>query len=256
MKSILILLALATATFAQEWAVVINTPDQADALALDGVPIISLAGEPIPVAGGGVMWVLGREGPARDAFNRLRDRGCVPNQCPALVELESGGVWIATDAAIAGRTNLLAAHVAELNTPVAQYQSLWFRGAAGVALPATDGHAYQPVLDVESGEWLAVPRTGSPWHDNTAFEAAQTATLSDRAAHRERMQAIKTDLEQVEAALDAIDVSATGALGVAIAACSNPEKAALQEVRKVLADVKTAVKNLRQAASKIRGEIK
>jgi sulfite reductase beta subunit-like hemoprotein len=77
-----------------------------------------------------------------------------------------------------------------------------------------------------------------------------------RAAHRANMLAIKTDLDQVESALDQIDVSASSSYATNIAACTGATKTALQDTRKVLVDVKAALKNLRQAAEKVRKEIR
>jgi hypothetical protein len=62
---------------------------------------------------------------------------------------------------------------------------------------------------------------------------------------------IRDELQAVGDALDQIDASTTGPLGVAIAATTGTTKTALQEVRKVLADMKVAQKNLMQASNKL-----
>jgi hypothetical protein len=124
------------------------------------------------------------------------------------------------------------------------------------SLEIEDGaHVYGIVVDGDAGEVVPIQRE-SERLSNADFAAAREALRLERRAHRERITAIKTDLDQVETALDAIDVTQTGALGVAVAATTGTAKTALQEVRKVLVDVKAAAKNLRQAAEKIRKEIK
>lgn len=55
-------------------------------------------------------------------------------------------------------------------------------------------------------------------------------------------------IDAVSAALDAIDCTTTGPMGVAIAATTGVNKTALGEVRKVLADLKTTTKDLKVAA--------
>jgi hypothetical protein len=119
---------------------------------------------------------------------------------------------------------------------------------------------------------------GTPTETAAARVAARTA---DR-LHREALQAIKLDLLQCETnitqvaqALEGINTSATGTLGVAIAAI-NPalltgnaktvaaaQRDALTATRNLIGDLKNAVKNLRQAAEqnrqateKMRREIK
>jgi hypothetical protein len=118
-----------------------------------------------------------------------------------------------------------------------------------------DGHAYVVTVDGVSGEVFGVQRESTRL-TNAETDAAKAAARAERQQHRTRLDAIKTDLDQVETALDQIDATTTGALGVAIAATTGVNKTALTEVRKVLVDVKTALKNLRQAAEKVRREIK
>ncbi len=62
--------------------------------------------------------------------------------------------------------------------------------------------------------------------------------------------AIKADLDQVEAALDQIDVSATSSYATNISLCTGATKTALQDTRKILVDLKAASKNLMQASRK------
>lgn len=68
------------------------------------------------------------------------------------------------------------------------------------------------------------------------------------AAIKQDMLDVGTSLDAVSSALDAIDCTVTGPMGVAIAATTGVNKTALLEVRKVLADLKTATKDLKAAA--------
>jgi hypothetical protein len=120
---------------------------------------------------------------------------------------------------------------------------------------AADGHIYGIEVDPNGDEIIPVQRESTRL-TQAEYESARAAKLAVRAAHRLTMGAIKTDLDQVETALDQVDVSTTGTLGVAVAATTGVNKTALQEVRKVLVDLKAAAKNLRQAAEKIRKEIR
>ena len=163
-----------------------------------------------------------------------------------------------------------AAEALRLQTPITFDQSIQFLGAAGPAMRGTDGHWYQPVPDPEAGDWLAIPRTGSPWHPDATFTNTAAAVIAERKAHRAAIRAIKLDLDQcatnlaqVAVSIDAINTSATGTLGVAIAATTGTTKTALTATRNVLGDLKAAVRNLRagveqnrQACEKLRREVR
>jgi len=112
------------------------------------------------------------------------------------------------------------------------------------------------VVDRETMQAVAVVDSASPQKPWAEQRAAAVAEMTARAAHRANLAAIKTDLDQVEAALDQIDATTTGPMGVAIAATTGATKTALQEVRKVIADMKTATKNLKQASEKLRREVR
>jgi hypothetical protein len=144
-----------------------------------------------------------------------------------------------------------AAEVLRLSTPIIYDQPIQAR----IETPATDGHVYGIEVDPDGGEIIPVQRQSTRL-TQVEYDAAKAARMAERAKHRDRIVAIKTDLDQVETALDQVDVTTTGPLGVAIAATTGNTKTALQEVRKVLADLKTAAKNLGQASEKVRKEIK
>jgi signal transduction histidine kinase len=120
---------------------------------------------------------------------------------------------------------------------------------------AADGHVYGLEIDPDGGEVIPVQRESTRL-TQAEYDAAKATRLAERATHRDRIAAIKTDLDQVETALDQIDATTTGPMGLAITATSGATKTALQEVRKVIADMKTATKNLKQAAEKLRREVK
>ena len=146
---------------------------------------------------------------------------------------------------------IAAAEALRLATPIVFDQPLQAR----IETPAADGHVYGLEVDADSGEVVPVQRESTRL-TQAEYETARAARLAERATHRNRIAAIKTDLDQVETALDQIDVSAAGPLGTAIAATSGVNKTALQLVRTTLGDVKAALKNLRQASEKIRREIR
>jgi hypothetical protein len=120
---------------------------------------------------------------------------------------------------------------------------------------APDGHVYGLEIDAEGDAVFPVQRESTRL-TQAEYDAARAARLAERATHRANMLAIKTDLDQVESALDQIDATTTGPLGLAITATSGATKTALQEVRKVIADMKTATKNLKQASEKLRREVR
>jgi hypothetical protein len=155
-----------------------------------------------------------------------------------------------------------------------------------------DGHVYAVTVDGAGGEVIPIQRESTRL-TNAELEAAVAAARADRQQHRTRIAAIQTDLDQVETALDQIDATMAGPLGVLLTALdglnltpsgdlgmsiaalpAGQTKTALQEVRKAMVTVrdgavtignesrkihvemKTAAKNLRQAAEKVRREIK
>jgi hypothetical protein len=148
-------------------------------------------------------------------------------------------------------TAAAAAEAIRLATPIRYDQPIQAR----LETPADDGHIYGLEVDPDSGELYPVQRESQRKTD-AEYAAAKADAKAARAAHRANMQAIKTDLDQVETALDQIDVSASSSYATNIAACTGATKTALQDTRKVLVDVKAALKNLRQAAEKVRKEIR
>jgi uncharacterized protein YqfA (UPF0365 family) len=123
-----------------------------------------------------------------------------------------------------------------------------------VVLTDSDGKGWGVVAD--GGDLITYADHASPRPDAAVIAERQAQARADNQAHRARIEAIKTDLDQVEAALDQVDVTTTGTLGVAIAATTGVNKTALTETRKVLVDLKAAAKNLRQAAEKLRRDVK
>ena len=123
-----------------------------------------------------------------------------------------------------------------------------------VVLTDSDGKGWGVVAD--GGDLVTYPDHASPRPDAATIAARIAAARAEGKAHRDRIAAIQTDLDQAEAALEAINVTASGALGTAIAATTGVNKTALTAVRTTLVDFKTAAKNLRQAAEKLRKEVK
>jgi hypothetical protein len=163
-------------------------------------------------------------------------------------------VWTPAELAQQAADAAAQAAIAESNrlaTPIKYDQPI----QAEIETLATDGHIYGIEVDPDGDEIIPVQRESTRL-TQAEYEAARAAKLAERATHRANIQAIKTDLDQVETALDAIDVSASGSYATNIAACTGATKTALQDTRKVLVDVKAALKNLRQAAEKIRKEIR
>jgi hypothetical protein len=124
------------------------------------------------------------------------------------------------------------------------------------SLEISDGdHVYGIVPDGATGE-VDVIRRESTRTTNEQFDADREAKRLERRAHRERITGIKTDLDQVETALDGLDLTNAGPLGVAIAATTGATKTALNRTQDALQSLKTAAKNLRQACEKLRREVK
>jgi hypothetical protein len=154
-------------------------------------------------------------------------------------------------AAIAA-SNAAAAEIVRKATPLVYDRPLQ---APAIETKATDGHVYGLKVDPTDGDVFAIQRESVRTTEAEDL-AATTNVLAARATHRANMLAIKTDLDQVEAALDQIDVGASSSYATNIAACTGATKTALQDTRKIFVDLKAATKNLRQAAEKIRREIR
>lgn len=109
----------------------------------------------------------------------------------------------------------------------------------------------------DSGELYTVPHVhGSPWKSQDEIAAMDNTLRGNIRARRARLAAIQTDLNQVETALDELDLTNAGPLGTALAATTGANKAALNQVQNALQAFKVAVKNLKQASENIRKEIK
>ena len=148
----------------------------------------------------------------------------------------------------------IAAEAAEAErkaTPIIYDQPLQAR----IETPASDGHVYGIEVDPDGGELVPVQRE-SVRKTQAEYEIEKAARMAERQQHRQRLAAIKTDLDAVEAAVDQIDVTAGGSLGGAIAATTVVNKTAMTEIRKALVDIKAAIKNLRQATEKLRKDAK
>jgi hypothetical protein len=152
-----------------------------------------------------------------------------------------------------------AAEANRLATPIRFEQAIQ---APAVETKATDGHIYGFKVDPIDGDVFAVQRESERTSD-AADLAATTNQLATRHTRRTRLERLADDIALIDTAVDAmmsIDLSATGTVGVAIAATTNPNKAALTAMRNALIDVrreaKVALNNARQAAEKIRKEIR
>jgi hypothetical protein len=179
-----------------------------------------------------------------------------------VIDGTTAGYPLAQIRAITNRMDVLAkaadaaalAAIAESNrlaTPIKYDQPIQAR----IEIPAAPDHYYRLSVDQEAGEVVPV-EIESDRLTEAQWAATNAVKLAARATHRANLHAIKTDLDQVETALDQIDVSATGSYATNVAACTGATKTALQDTRKVLVDLKVAAKNLRQAAEKIRKEIR
>jgi hypothetical protein len=144
-----------------------------------------------------------------------------------------------------------AAEAERKATPLIYDQPLQAR----IETPASDGHVYGLEVDPDGGEIIPVQRE-SVRKTQAEYEIEKAARMAERQQHRQRLAAIKTDLDAVEAAFDQIDVTAGGVMGVAIAATTGVNKTAMTEIRKALVDIKAAIKNLRQATEKLRKDAK
>lgn len=146
-----------------------------------------------------------------------------------------------------------AAEALRIETPIRPDQPLETR----LELKDGEDNDWDMIVDGIGLEILPVKRSeGSSRIAKQDYLNAITASLAARQTHRANMLLIKDDLDSVEASMDAVDVTNSGALGLAIAATSGVTKTALQECRTVFVAMKSALKNLRQAADKIRREIK
>ena len=145
-----------------------------------------------------------------------------------------------------------AAQEAErLSTPIIYDQPLQAR----IEIPASDGHVYGAEVDPDTGDVIGVQRQSKRLTE-AEYTEARDARMAERQQHRDRIAAISTDLDQVSAAIDALDLNNSGGMGVAIAATTGTTKTALKAVQSSLQDIKTALKNLQQATAKVRREIK
>ena len=156
------------------------------------------------------------------------------------------------DAELAGRAEAAAVAFAAASAAYLEGYDVLPRPLQGkFETPADDGHVYAFEVDPDTEEPFCVQRM-STRTSNASHESKVAARNNERKAHRQRIAAIKDDLDGVETALDQVDVTAGGVMGVAIAATTGTTKTALTEVRKVLVDVKAALKNLMQAVEKLR----
>jgi hypothetical protein len=229
----------------------------------------------IVASGEKAPWILESSDNVTIVMTWTGDRALMPT--PAELDaIDAGALKAAADAAAA----LIAAMPAQFPTGVA------------VPIPDAAGHfmLLQPTAD--GAAVIAIKISDSPI-DAAEWKARKDAALAAHDVKLARIDAIQTDLDQVETALDQVDatmagplgvlltdldglnLTPSGDLGVAIAALpAGQTKTALQEVRKAMvtvrdgavtignesrkihADTKTAAKNLRQAAEKVRKEIK
>lgn len=173
----------------------------------------------------------------------------------AMTYVEGDGITaqaVYTDTLIADRLAAeAAAEVIRKATPIIYDQPIQAR----IEIPVAPDHAYRLEVDTVSGEVIPV-EIESVRLTEAEYATAHASKVLERVTHRNNITAIKTDLDQVATALDAIDVTNSGVLGVAIAATTGVTKTALGEVRTMLVDFKVAVKNLRQACEKVRKEIR
>jgi hypothetical protein len=198
------------------------------------------------------------------------------SQFPCLVHAPTRGMWSkVTSAQIDSRDALLAEYKSTLapevhHRPQESPDFIVNIGTKGIGISAT-----------EDGDLYTYRAHSSPYESTVALSnrLAAAKALQD---HKDAIKAIKLDLLQCETniaqvaqALENINTSATGTLGVAISAI-NPalltgnaktvataQRDALTATRNVLGDFKTAIKNLRQAleqnrqaAEKLRREVR
>jgi hypothetical protein len=130
-----------------------------------------------------------------------------------------------------------------------------------VVLTDADGKGWGVVAD--GGDLVTYPDHASPRPDAATIAARIAAARAEGQTRRARLLAIEIDLLTIDTAVDemmAVDLSATGSIGVAIAATTGVNKAALTALRNALIDVRAKAKkglnNARQAAEKLRKEVK
>jgi hypothetical protein len=154
----------------------------------------------------------------------------------------------------------------EATMPIEQTRSTLYMGNAGPVIQAADGHAYQPVIDPTTKEWLAVPRTGSPWHPDATFTNAVEAAIATNSLHVQRIDAIKDDLDKVElqvVSTNWIDMVLTNIITTTAVWSNAAQRATMIAVKDALQadkandnNLKIAVRNLKQACEKLRREVK
>ena len=166
------------------------------------------------------------------------------------------GVATYTDTLIADRLAAEAAQAAE----AARLATLPAQFGSGVAVLDANGHWLElvPIGD----DVIPVQVSNSPLDPDTR-DTMRAAGVLEWNQHRQRIAAIENDLLTIDTAVDemmAVDLSATGAVGVAIAATTGVNKTALTAMRNALIDVRAKAKkglnNSRQACEKLRKEVK
>jgi hypothetical protein len=175
-----------------------------------------------------------------------------------------------TDAEYAAHLQAIADAQAAQQAADAAAHAAWLEGCDILQRPIRgvleqdggDGHIYSLIVDGAGGAVLPVQRE-SVRTSNAEHDAAKTAARAAHGARRNRLDRLADDLATIDTAVDAmmaIDLSATGPAGTAIAATSGANKTALTAIRNALIDVrseaKKALNNARQACEKMRKEIK
>jgi hypothetical protein len=146
-----------------------------------------------------------------------------------------------------------AAEVERKNTPLAFDQPIEAPALVVHTVPAARAVGMVSTAD---GEIVTFEYHASPVPSPAEIAARKQAAVDALTAHRNRITGIKTDLDQVETALDGLDLTNAGPLGLAIAATSGATKTAFNRTQDALQSLKTAAKNLRQACEKLRKEVK
>jgi hypothetical protein len=229
-KAIMVLVLAGTVAQAQQYTLLVKTAYTGEVPA--EVRVLS-------AAGGRATWV-------EDFREYVKAGYPTPSRYPALVDMTTL-YWVE----VTGTLAQAEADCAAYDPPAADFPF-------GLVIPGyTNGNArYELRVDQETGEVVASLDHASPRRSRASREADFAAAHTNAVAHRQRIAAIETDLDQVRDALDQIDVSSASSYATNIAACSGATKTALQDTRKVLVDTKAALRNLVQAAEKLRKEVK
>jgi hypothetical protein len=231
MKRTTIILALALALPALAgWEVVLNAPDAITNGLPEGVAATSLMGKAIPKAGGGYMYALGGEGPARDNWNRLTAAGCAPSVFPALIETETGYTTTATASNITNRATLLQAWLDSLpprrfNEPI----------QARLEVPVAPDHVHRLEIDPEDGGVFAV-EIESERLTPAQYAAAKSAKLAARATARTGADDARKKMDEVIATLGSVDTTKTKAALDAIKAAVEKLSTASKDATKPTSD--------------------